>query len=986
MTVELTLVSSLPAPKVRRPRMTDEEKAARAAERKAVKDAERAALRLAKMVEAAGPVWDLDQGPLVVDRQGRVVQADVAAVVELIAAGIRADGRLTIDVETSGHPVGHRLFELRTVQLGNHNYAAIFDPVEHAAAIWALLRGRHTLHAFSAQADIVPIALAGLADLDDTWARMVDLSLIVQLAGMVDVEREQSGLKAICAKLLADEAVAPAAEQARKALFEAAGWLKDVEVDTPIERNGWAQVDSGCYAMAVYAASDVLDTAALALRVPEVPHGPGSSSAAILWRERTIQAMTARPTAVGLLLDAEHVARMRTDHEGRCAEQLVKLQALGVENPGSPAQVAAVATEFGAELPMTKGGKPSAARTALVPLQAASGQLGELAKAQLEWRRNDTALKMFLRPYTEQIVNGDGRIRPTMYTLGTDTGRFSSSRPNIQQLCFSSDTEILTDQGWLAFPAVTSNHHVAQWKADGSISFVYPSQVTHEKYSGSMVSIETETTKQVVTPNHRIYSFSCRGELIVDRAQDWLYHGAVSKIVDRKLIRGGALCGRKLSTEERRSLYLAVAIQADGSVRKDWSKIEIQFSKKRKADRIEELGIKLGARPFSGVRSGTIYHGGIDPAELEPWIVLPEKTFNIPALLELDGSELNDLLTEIMFWDGDYTRGCTYGQHPDRASAVDAAQLVALLSGHSTSRYVKTVGGVDHRIVNVHKDAIRYASRTDVGLVDYDGWVHCVTVPSGAVMTRNSGKVVVSGNSREGGIRACVRADPGHLLIGADFSGVELRVMAALSGDENLRRILEEEYQTLLVDPKAKVGVHWEVARMVFGPGATKGNRYDVKRLVFGRYYGAGIEGLMRQSGQTEPVVRGVVEALDTLAPGVKHFSDELQRFVKRGGRTFPAYSGRIIHFSPGYPHKSMNYAVQGTARELAVDAMLDWRDTEWGHCLMYAVHDELDAFVPEQDADRATTTLVRCMTRELNGVQIVAEPSEPSPFWADSV
>jgi DNA polymerase I-like protein with 3'-5' exonuclease and polymerase domains len=73
---------------------------------------------------------------------------------------------------------------------------------------------------------------------------------------------------------------------------------------------------------------------------------------------------------------------------------------------------------------------------------------------------------------------------------------------------------------------------------------------------------------------------------------------------------------------------------------------------------------------------------------------------------------------------------------------------------------------------------------------------------------------------RTGGVRGCIIADPGHVLVSADFAGIELRVAAALSGDENLRRMIADE-----------VDIHWLIARQVFGPDATKADRYAVKPI-----------------------------------------------------------------------------------------------------------------------------------------------------------
>src|SRR5438445_219916 len=69
---------------------------------------------------------------------------------------------------------------------------------------------------------------------------------------------------------------------------------------------------------------------------------------------------------------------------------------------------------------------------------------------------------------------------------------------------------------------------------------------------------------------------------------------------------------------------------------------------------------------------------------------------------------------------------------------------------------------------------------------------------------------------REGGFRACITADPGHVLISADFSGVEIRGAAALSQDATLIKLIAEE------DAGRSDGLHWLIARQVFGPDATE--------------------------------------------------------------------------------------------------------------------------------------------------------------------
>jgi DNA polymerase I-like protein with 3'-5' exonuclease and polymerase domains len=227
---------------------------------------------------------------------------------------------------------------------------------------------------------------------------------------------------------------------------------------------------------------------------------------------------------------------------------------------------------------------------------------------------------------------------------------------------------------------------------------------------------------------------------------------------------------------------------------------------------------------------------------------------------------------------------------------------------------------------------------------------------------------------RQGGIRACLTADPGHLLISADFTGVEIRVAAALSGDTRLRTFLAEG-----------VDLHWLIARQVFGPQASKADRYTVKRGVFGRLYGGGIPTLARQVGCSQALAEAMVATLDELTPQLSAWAGRLRAQVTAGRREFRTYSGALVHLPRAYPHKAPNYVIQRTARELLMDALLRWAHTPWGQCVVLPVHDEIVAMVPETDAPAATETLLACMRTDLDGVPILAEASEPSFAWADA-
>jgi hypothetical protein len=78
------------------------------------------------------------------------------------------------------------------------------------------------------------------------------------------------------------------------------------------------------------------------------------------------------------------------------------------------------------------------------------------------------------------------------------------------------------------------------------------------------------------------------------------------------------------------------------------------------------------------------------------------------------------------------------------------------------------------------------------------------------------------------------------------------------------------------------------------------------------------------------------------MTPGLANWSHQIRQAVRAGRTQFPAYSGRIIHLSPAYPHKAPNFGIQGSARELLVDALIRWADTRWGTAVLLAVHDEI--------------------------------------------
>lgn len=238
--------------------------------------------------------------------------------------------------------------------------------------------------------------------------------------------------------------------------------------------------------------------------------------------------------------------------------------------------------------------------------------------------------------------------------------------------------------------------------------------------------------------------------------------------------------------------------------------------------------------------------------------------------------------------------------------------------------------------------------------------------------------------SRQGGMRACHLAEPGCLIVSADWSSVEIRVGAALSGDQSMQALIAmgDAYP----DRKKEFDFHWRTAITCYGQNATKENRYNCKRVNFAKMYGSGKKSAASQVGIPVNEVSAAFDAFDAVAPQYGLWDIQMREFVRAGGKSYTTYSGREIWLTGKGEHAAGNAAIQGTAREFLVDAVKLWEAGPWGGHVIVPIHDELVVFdIPENEADDATAFLVQCMETSLGGVRIIAEANPPSPFWLDA-
>ena len=208
-------------------------------------------------------------------------------------------------------------------------------------------------------------------------------------------------------------------------------------------------------------------------------------------------------------------------------------------------------------------------------------------------------------------------------------------------------------------------------------------------------------------------------------------------------------------------------------------------------------------------------------------------------------------------------------------------------------------------------------------------------------------------------IRQAFIAPPGHRLLAADYSQIELRIMAHLSGDRGLCDAFAQDRD-----------VHQATAAEVFDTPidqVTADQRRSAKAINFGLIYGMSAFGLARQLGIDRSAAQRYVELYFARYPGVKDYMDRTRRLAKENGFVETVFGRRLYlpdinsrnRALQQYAERSaINAPMQGTAADLIKLAMIavdEWCRTESGQSakLIMQVHDELVLEVTEEAVDR---------------------------------
>ena len=288
------------------------------------------------------------------------------------------------------------------------------------------------------------------------------------------------------------------------------------------------------------------------------------------------------------------------------------------------------------------------------------------------------------------------------------------------------------------------------------------------------------------------------------------------------------------------------------------------------------------------------------------------------------------------------------------------------------------------------------------GMVSKDGRLRSTLLQSGTVTGRMASRDPNLQNipvrtEESKAIRKGFVAEKGYTFVSIDYSQIELRIAAILSGDEKMIEIF-----------KNGEDVHAGVASRVFGVAideVTSDMRRKAKVINFGILYGMGVNSLKKNLGEdtTREESQEFLNAYFNTFTRLAEYLEETKGYARLQGYTQTLH-GRRRHF-PGIQSNApfiraqaermaINAPVQGTAADAMRIAMNDVyaylkksKKTESVHMLMQ-VHDELIFEIADKDVDKEVVKLKEIMEnvlegQETHGVPIVADVAT-GPNWAE--
>ncbi len=230
--------------------------------------------------------------------------------------------------------------------------------------------------------------------------------------------------------------------------------------------------------------------------------------------------------------------------------------------------------------------------------------------------------------------------------------------------------------------------------------------------------------------------------------------------------------------------------------------------------------------------------------------------------------------------------------------------------------------------------------------------------------------------------KAFIPRDKDHQLISADYSQIELRIVAAISGDENMCEAF-----------RSGKDIHTATAAKVFNVAekdVTKEMRYKAKSVNFGIIYGQGAFGLAENLGISRSEAKKIIENYKKQFPNIQKYMDDTINFAKENGyvetlmgrkrwlRDINSANFTVRGFAE---RNAINSPIQGTAADMIKLAMIkihhEFTKKKFKSKMLLQVHDELVFDAHKDEIEKIKPVILDCMQSALalpNGVPTDAE------------
>ncbi len=229
-------------------------------------------------------------------------------------------------------------------------------------------------------------------------------------------------------------------------------------------------------------------------------------------------------------------------------------------------------------------------------------------------------------------------------------------------------------------------------------------------------------------------------------------------------------------------------------------------------------------------------------------------------------------------------------------------------------------------------------------------------------------------------LRKAFIADKGNVLLSADYSQIELRIVAHLAHDINMMEIF-----------KHGADIHTSTAAYILGvepDKVTRDQRRSAKEINFGILYGMGPWGLAERTGITKGEARDFINRYFTAFPQVARWIEDIKNEVREYGyvttllgrkRQLPEINSGVQQIRAAAERMAVNLPTQGTAADLMKLAMIKVAKklpvTSKGSQMILQVHDELVFEVPEPEVKKVAKLVKQEMENALKlSVPIVVE------------